>query len=627
MQQQLDFLRTLMTQQGINFYYVPSSDPHQNEYVPEIWQRRSFISNFTGSAGDVLIGLDQAYLFTDGRYFLQAEKELDPACYQLIKRIQGSGNSFFEFLTQEAKILKSKNLKLKLGLDPQTISAQEGEKLKELLNNLDGELVCLENNLIDEVKRADTQVRPYTDDPCRGGPACPPSPMVRLADLKTAGVSAQEKIKIIFNTMQSEQASYLIINTLDTIAWLLNIRGQDISFNPLVISYVILDFDLEKNLGKTRWFLDLNKLSPELKKYCESQNIVLYPYEDFAQALKNLNQNLNSHPDHKIWLDPQSVNYWIKEHFKNNLNNLILKKPPLELLKACKNPSEIQGMKTAHIKDAVSLIKFIYWLENNWKDKDEYEIGEQLLAFRSQDKDFQGPSFETIAGYDSNSAVIHYRADKNSAKKLSDQNLFLLDSGGQYPQGTTDITRVFHFGTPTQDHKKHYTLVLKGHLALARAVFAHGTTGMHLDSLARQFLWSEGLDFLHGTGHGVGCNLCVHEGPQRISAGFNTQALLPGMVVSNEPGVYFSGKYGIRIENLCFVKEVLPKDSYNIGVGPFLGFEDLTLVPYALNLIDFDLLNAQELEQIKNYHQRILSTVGDLLPGEVKTWLEEKTKL
>jgi len=605
MQEKLNFLRTLMTQEGINFYYVPSSDPHQNEYVPEIWQRRGFISNFTGSAGDVLVGLEKAYLLTDGRYFLQAEKELDPSCYELIKRVQGSGNSFFDFLSQEAQKLKIKNIKLKLGLDPQTVSIQEAEKLQDLLNLLGGELICLENNLIDQVKiKFPDFVSPVVGNGRN---------MARLADLKTAGVSAQDKIKNIQNLMRAEQADYLIINTLDSIAWLLNIRGQDINFNPLVISYLILD------LNKTQWFVDLNKLSPELKTYCDAQNINLHPYENFAQNLNNLNNK-------KIWLDPAQASFWIYKNLSKNLNKnkLILKKSPLELLKACKNPSEIEGIKKAHMKDAVSLINFIYWLENNWKNKDEFEIGEQLLAFRSQDPDFQGPSFETIAGYGSNSAVIHYRADKKTAQKLSDQNLFLLDSGGQYPQGTTDITRVFHFGTPTQDHKKHYTLVLKGHLALARAVFVQGTTGMHLDSLARQFLWAEGLDFLHGTGHGVGCNLCVHEGPQRISAGLNTQALLPGMVVSNEPGVYFPNNYGIRIENLCFLKQVLPKDSHGIGVGPFLGFEDLTLVPYSLNLIDFDLLNTQEINQINLYHQRILLTLGDLLPSEIKTWLENK---
>lgn len=586
--QRITALRALMKSQGIDFYYVPSSDAHQNEYVPECWQRRAYISGFTGSAGDVLIGLNQAYLWTDGRYFLQAEAELDPNFYQLMKRQQGSGNSFYEFLSQQPKHTK-------LGVDPQTISAQEGEKLQEVLKTIEGELVSIDQNLISQIQI------PALDLP--KNPA-------RLADLKTTGQSAKQKIQQIQAILKSDGIDHLIINTLDSIAWLLNIRGNDVAFNPLVISYLMIDQD------KTHWFVDLNKLSPELLTYCQSENISVHAYENFGPVLKHLTGH--------VWIDPASASFWIKNLLKNT-RVLIQKKSPIEILKACKNPSEIQGMKEAHIKDAVSLINFLYWLdhEQNWKNLDEYTAGQALLKFRSQDPTFEGPSFDTIAGYAEHSAVIHYRASENSAKKLADQNLFLLDSGGQYPQGTTDITRVFHFGTPSPEQKKHYTLVLKGHLALARAIFVQGTTGMHLDALARQYLWQEGLDFLHGTGHGVGCNLCVHEGPQRISPAFNTQALLPGMVVSNEPGVYFPNHYGIRIENLCFVKEVHPKDSHGIGVGPFLGLEDLTLFPYNLKLIDFDLINPQELAQIKSYHEKIIETVGPKLKPAVQIWLKQ----
>ncbi len=582
-------LRQLMRSHGIDFYYVPSSDAHQNEYVPECWQRRPWISGFTGSAGDVLVGLNQAYLWTDGRYFLQAETELDPQTYQLMKRQQGSGNSFFDFISQQPKHTK-------LGVDPQTLSTQEAGKLEQILKDIEGELISIDQNLISQIQT-----------PALSLPKNP----VRLADLKTAGQSAHEKIQNIQTILKAEHIDHLIINTLDSIAWLLNIRGHDIAFNPLVLSYLIIDQD------KIHWFVDLNKLSPELLIYCQAEQISAHAYENFGPVLKHLTGH--------VWIDPASASVWIKNSLKN-ARVLIQKKSPIELLKACKNLSEINGFQEAHIKDAVSLINFFYWLEKNqnWKNLTEYSVGQKLLEFRSQDQNFEGPSFDTIAGYGTNSAVIHYRAQENSAKKLSDQNLFLLDSGGQYPQGTTDITRVFHFGVPTTDQKKHYTLVLKGHLALARAVFVQGTTGMHLDTLARQFLWEAGLDFLHGTGHGVGCNLCVHEGPQRISPAFNTQALLPGMVVSNEPGVYFPGNYGIRIENLCVVKEKFPKDSHGIGVGPFLGFEDLTLVPYSQNLIDFNLLNPQEISQINQYHQRVLNTVGPRLKPEVKAWLESK---
>ena len=409
--------------------------------------------------------------------------------------------------------------------------------------------------------------------------------------------------------MKAEDVETLIISVLDEIAWLLNIRGKDIPFNPLVISYVIL------TRNSCTFFVDPKKLTSETNRYLDNNHITVEPYDHFKAMLPTCQG--------RTWIDDKTANYAIAQCLSKKA--VYYQQSPIALVKACKNSTEIHGAQIAHQKDAVAMIKFMHWLYHNWQEGiDEIQAQTKLEHFRQQQQNYIGPSFETISGFAGNGAIIHYRATYETSKIINDRALYLLDSGGQYLEGTTDITRTFHLGTPLEVEKRYYTLVLKGHLALQNVHFPEGTKGEQLDALARSPLWQYGADYGHGTGHGVGSFLCVHEGPQRISPRPSAQALLPGMILSNEPGVYFAEKFGIRIENLCFVKPLTQKQHGNFD--SFYHFEDLTLVPYARNLIDIQLLTNEEIKQINAYHRRVSQKIGAMLDNcEIKAWLDEQT--
>lgn len=582
--EKLDALRAAMKSHQLDFYFVPSTDPHQSEYVPECWERRSFISGFTGSAGDVLVGLDQAYLWTDGRYFLQAENELDLNLYQIMKQTQGMAAPIHVWLGDHAAGKR-------VGVDPRVLTVTQAKRFKAALESVGGELVFLEDNLVDSIRTL---------------PAHQSVQTIHLWPENFSGQTAANKLTQLQNVLKDQGHSAMLVNALDAIAWVFNVRGQDVEMNPLVISYAVI------TQTGAHWFVDQRKLLGEHLLYLKAEGVTVHDYESFKDFVEAL--------DGSVCLDPNVASAWMHSCVKADIKEERL---PIDLLKACKNPVEQNGMRQAHVVDGVSLTRFIMWLETNWKGLDEHTAAEKLYEMRALHPDFRGSSFATISGYGSNGAVIHYRAHPDTALPLANDNLYLLDSGAQYWQGTTDVTRVMHFGEPTAEQKRHYTLVLKGHLALQRARFVQGTAGAQLDALARQFLWADNLDYMHGTGHGVGCYLCVHEGPQRISPGLINQPLLPGMVVSNEPGVYLPGKHGIRIENLCLINEVASGDQYNIGVGPFLGFEDLTLVPYNWKLIDSGLLTEEEKAQITAYHQRVWDALSPHFDAKEKDWLTQ----
>lgn len=582
--EKLQALRSLMTQHGVDFYYVPSADAHQSEYAPACWDRRPYISGFTGSAGDALIGMDQAYLWTDGRYFLQAEQELDPAHFQMMKQKQG--------VAPVDGWLADNAAGKSLGVDPRVITVAQAKKLKAAMESAGGKLVYIDSNLIDEVS---------------GGLPMEIKP-IHLWPMEYAGESAQDKISRVQAAMTEHACEAMLVNMLDSIAWLFNIRGNDIDVNPLVISYAAI------TKAGAHFFVDPAKLNDEHRAYFNDIGVTVHDYDAFGDFVKSLNG--------KTWIDSGVASAWIFDLISSDIH---AERLPIDLFKACKNDVEKDGMRKAHQIDGVSLTKFICWLESNWEGLDEFTAAEKLYEMRAAHPDFRSLSFATISGYASNGAVIHYRAQKETALPLGDNSLFLLDSGAQYWQGTTDVTRVMHFGEPTAEHKHHYTLVLKGHLALGRARFVKGTCGHHIDALARQFLWAENLDYLHGTGHGVGCYLCVHEGPQRVSPATVQQPLLPGMVVSNEPGVYLPGKHGIRIENLCLINQVADGDSVGIGTQPFLGFEDLTLVPYNPKLVDFELLTDEERDQFNAYQTRVREALMPEMDEAERLWLLKVT--
>lgn len=580
-------LRKIMQQHKAAFFMVPSSDAHRSEYVPEIWQRRPWISGFTGSAGDVVVGMDQAKLWTDGRYTLQAEAELELDDYTLEQYVQGAAPAIDVWMSQLPKGTI-------FAVDPQTITVHQGRKFNAILKSRGGKLLCVNENFIDQIRKVETSVvKP-----------------VFLQDEALAGQTARKKLDNIRQAMKQKAADVLLLNVLDDIAWTLNIRGADSMCNPLVISYLVI-----KEEGG-EFFVDLNKIDDAVRSHLESLNIKIKPYESFGDTLSNLKGN--------VWLDPGSASYWMEQSL-TEADEVISEYAPIAMMKAVKNKAEQAGAKEAHRKDALSLVRFFYWLENNWKGQTELSASDKLFEFRSENPEFKGMSFETIAGYGKHGAVIHYRVTAESSLELKDDNLFLCDSGGQYPEGTTDVTRTMHFGKPTAQHKEMYTRVLKGHLNLASAIFCAGTRGEHLDAIARMPIWQGFANYAHGTGHGVGAYLCVHEGPQRISTGASTAALQPGMIVSNEPGVYLEGKFGIRVENLVLIVEKASMADSPTHHGPFYGFEALTLVPHERKLMDLDLMTQEEINQVNNYHARVYATLKNDLPEDVREWLKAKT--
>ncbi|RTL13239.1 MAG: aminopeptidase P family protein [Neisseriaceae bacterium] len=592
-QERLSVLRNQMQQHKIDIYLVPSIDAHNSEYVPECWQRRPWISNFDGSAGEVIVTLDHAYLWTDGRYFLQAEQQLDSNHYTMMK--QGG------FAPETEQWLQENAHGKRLGIDARLVGIGRANILRNIMSSIDGELVVLEENLVDNAK---TKLGESINLPCAKAFAVHET---------TTGESLVERLAWLRSELTSNQAEYIALNVLDEIAWLYNIRGSDVEFNPFVISYALIGLD------EAIWFVDSAKLSVELIAELATAGVTIQSYDSFAAYVGQLHA--------KIWLDERSASFWMLQSVSSS-NEVLLQRSPIVYRKALKNAVEAEGARVAHIKDAVAMIRFIYWLEQNWQTGvDEISAADKLEEFRKAQANLHGLSFSTISGYASNGAIIHYRATPDTNKVIRDDNLYLLDSGGQYLEGTTDITRTFHLGTPSDQQRHHYTLVLKGHLALSRAIFSHGTCGEHLDTLARAPLWNEFLNYRHGTGHGVGSFLGVHEGPQKISQANSNVPLVPGMIISNEPGLYLDGEYGIRIENLCLVTEVDDTRAKQSPYGPFYTFEDLTLVPYCKKLIDTTLLSPEDKAQINTYYAKIRSKIAPHLDSQLQAWLFDQLDL
>lgn len=629
--QRLNLLRQEMQRHNIDIYLVPSIDAHNSEYVPTCWQRRTWISGFNGSAGEALITLNHAYLSTDGRYFLQAGQQLDSEHYTLLKQ---SG-----FLPSAEKWLVDNAEGLRLGIDPRLVGIKRAEYLRETMQNIGGEVVIIEENLIDKCRAklsASNMLEQGWESVKKRFSAeeeavLPNAPAFALTE-KYTGASLSQRLAWLRTKLKAKNADYIALNVLDEIAWLFNIRGRDIDYNPLVISYAVIGLD------KAWLFVAKEKIDAGLAKiladsvraeqvsgltknsfFLADTEIELIPYAEFGNILGNLSG--------RIWLDEVTASYWMQSKASQK-GKLLLSRSPIVLEKACKNKVEIDGSRCAHVKDAAAVINFLYWLDNNWQHGvDEMTAAEKLSEFRSVQKNFRGESFAAISGFAGNGAIIHYRATPSTSKIIDDSNLYLLDSGGQYLEGTTDITRTVHLGEPTPEQQRHYTLVLKGHLALARAKFPLETCGEHLDVLARLPLWNEYLNYRHGTGHGVGSFLCVHEGPQKISPAPSAMPLLPGMIVSNEPGLYIDGAYGIRIENLCLVTEVVDQKATESAYGPFYRFEDLTLVPYCKKLMDMSLLSTEDINQIKAYYARIKVTISPKLDELVREWLDNELNL
>lgn len=581
-------LRQLMQEHKLDFYYVPSGDEHKSEYVPACWQRRPWISGFTGSAGDVLIGKNAAYLWTDPRYFLQAEQELDLSVFTLMRQGQGETAPIDQWLAQQGD-------ELRVGVDPKLISLSQAIKIQNAVEPTGGKLIALKENLIDQL--------------WKDRPALSHAP-IRVQAEKFSGLSCDKKIAQLRADLKTQHCDAIVFTLLDTICWLFNIRGNDIAFNPLIISFALV------TQKKAILFVDQRKITKEIQAYFTKHDIEAHPYEDFATELNNLKGLVSC--------DPNSTSWWVAHQLKNA--DLHLQSSLVLLAKSIKNSTEQDGAREAHRIDAVAAITFLHWLENHWREGvTEMSAADKLEEFRRKNPLCLDLSFTTISGFGPHGAIIHYNVSKKTNLTIDDSNLYLIDSGAQYHCGTTDITRSLHLGKPSLDQKKHYTLVLKGHLNLRHLHFPKGTCGEHINAIAHAPLWNENLDYGHGTGHGVGSYLCVHEGPQVIGGRYTNVPLVPGMIVSNEPGLYLEGKYGIRIENLCLIVEKATVKNSVSGHGPFYGMEDLTLVPYCRRLIDTDLLSKQEIAWVNEYHQLIYKTIADKLDADVRKWLKENT--
>jgi len=580
---ELSKLKNFLKDQKIDFFLLPNSDQFFSEYLPESEKRIQYLTGFSGSNATIIFGQEKSQFFTDGRYTLQAANEID---YEEFNIFNIANKSALTWLEAELK------QEQKLALDPKLISINFFNACKKIVEKKSAKLVLLEENPVNKI----WPKRPLASD----------SKIFALAE-NIAGLNSKTKRAQI---LQKLEADAQIITKPENLCWLLNLRAADIEFTPLMLAYGILFKDEALDL-----FLDeerFSKLGTD-----DLHNVTIIAENNFSKRLADLRKSIN-----KIQIDASTTNYWLYQLLQKNNFEIIFKEDAIELAKSCKNKVEINGAIAAHKADGLAVTKFLFWLENSLKNNaeiDEISAAEKLLDLRKAHPDFLYPSFASISGFASNGAIIHYRASEKTNKKLKGNSLYLIDSGGQYFGkfcGTTDITRTVAIGLPAAEMIENFTRVLKGHITLARAKFPRDTSGAQLDVLARFHLWQAKKDYDHGTGHGVGSLLSVHEGPCGISKRAH-QALLEGMILSNEPGFYENGKYGIRIENLMLVEQLDEK---------FLQFNTLTLAPLDAALIDFKMMTYPEKKWLKEYHERIFAEFGDKLEIEEKNWLQDLVK-
>jgi Xaa-Pro aminopeptidase len=585
-------LRQFMQNEGIGAYIIPSGDPHLSEYPPEHWKTIAWFSGFTGSAGTLVVTENFAGLWTDSRYFLQAENQLKDTGIELVKLKIAHTPEYIEWLTENLPAGSS------VGVDGQLISYDLAKQINQSFAQKEQ---VLKNNL------------DLISDIWKNRPELPASKAF-VHELNFAGISAKEKLNLVQQEMKSRGSIYHLVSSLDDIAWLLNIRGNDILYNPYVLSHLLI------KPGQILLFAHPEKISGEVKSILSENGVELRPYTAINEELTKL-----TIPG-KMLLSQQKVSTSIAScipqyiQIEDNIN-------PSTKMKACKNEIEIQNIQETMIADGIALVNCFRWIEENAPlgKLTEMSVSEQLEEYRLMNGSCVGPSFASIIGYKSNGAIVHYIPTADNCAKISGEGLLLIDSGGQYLGGTTDITRVLALGHPQKKEIRDYTLVLKGMIALSMAKFPYGTKGYQLEILARKPLWENGLNYGHGTGHGVGYFLGVHEGPQTIGSGASGQAMTlfePGMVTSVEPGLYREGKYGVRCENL-----VLTVPDEETEFGNFLRFETLTLCPFEPELIDQQLLSPQELNWLTKYNHEVWNKLSPHLDKAGQAWLKRKTKV
>ena len=582
-------LRELMKREHLSAFIFPSTDAHQSEYVADHWRGREWISGFNGSAGTAVVTMKSAALWTDSRYFLAAEEQLEDTEYQLMRLKMEGTPTIAEWLGKELQDVQSPEV----GLDGMVNSYNYVKDLSYSLRKLGG--ITLRTNL-DPLEQI-----------WENRPSLPANP-VEIQPLEYAGETLASKVVRIRKSLRELHADGMLVSALDDIAWTLNLRGTDVHCNPVFVSYLLIESD------KVSLFVDDNKLSPEVKQYLQDNQVSLYKYNKVEKCLE-------SYSEYNILLDGDETSYYLWKTVK--CQEIVAAASPIPAMKAVKNEAEIEGYRSAMLKDGVAMVKFLKWLKPAVEagGQTENSIDEKLTSLRAEQKLFRDISFDTIAGYAQHGAIVHYEATPETDVVLKPEGLILIDSGAQYQDGTTDITRTIALGPVSEEMKHIYTLVLKAHIQLELVKFPDGASGTQLDAVGRECMWREGYNFLHGTGHGVGSYLCVHEGPHQIRMEWMPTPLRAGMTLTDEPGLYLAGKFGVRIENT-----VLISDYMSTEFGKFLQIEPLTLCPIDTTPIDVDMLLPEEIDWLNAYHHSVYEKLSPFLDEEEKKWLENATK-
>lgn len=582
-------LRELMKREHLSAFIFPSTDAHQSEYVADHWRGREWISGFNGSAGTAVVTMKSAALWTDSRYFLAAEEQLEGTEYQLMRLKMEGTPTIAEWLGKELQDVQSPEV----GLDGMVNSYNYVKDLSYSLRKLGG--ITLRTNL-DPLEQI-----------WENRPSLPANP-VEIQPLEYAGETLASKVARIRKALRELHADGMLVSALDDIAWTLNLRGTDVHCNPVFVSYLLIESD------KVSLFVDDNKLSPEVKQYLQDNQVSLYKYNKVEKCLE-------SYSEYNILLDGDETSYYLWKTVK--CQEIVAAGSPIPAMKAVKNKAEIEGYRSAMLKDGVAMVKFLKWLKPAVEagGQTEISIDKKLTSLRAEQKLFRDISFDTIAGYAQHGAIVHYEATPETDVVLKPEGLILIDSGAQYQDGTTDITRTIALGPVSEEMKHIYTLVLKAHIQLELVKFPDGASGTQLDAVGRECMWREGYNFLHGTGHGVGSYLCVHEGPHQIRMEWMPTPLRAGMTLTDEPGLYLAGKFGVRIENT-----VLISDYMSTEFGKFLQIEPLTLCPIDTTPIDVDMLLPEEIDWLNAYHHSVYEKLSPFLNEEEKIWLENATK-
>ena len=581
--QRLSDLRELMQREHLSAFIFPSTDPHQGEYVPDHWKGRGFISGFNGSAGTAVVTMNSAALWTDSRYFIAAEEQLKDTEYQLMKlKIEGTP-TIAEWIGKEC------GPGAEVAIDGLCSSANSVKELIADLRKQGG--ITLRTNL----------------DPLKtiwsGRPPIPENP-IEIYPMKYAGEMAHDKIARVRHALRERHADGMLMSSLDDIAWTLNLRGSDVHCNPVFVSYLLI------SSKDVTLFINTNKLTPEVQTYLKAEGVSVAPYDEIGNGLKN-------YFEYNILLDPDEVNYTL---YKSVTREIIEEESPVKRMKTIKNATEIAGFRSAMLKDGIAMVKFLKWLSDypEISGLSEIAIDKKLTSLRAEQPLYRDISFDTIAGYQAHGAIVHYEATLETDIPLKPEGLLLLDSGAQYLDGTTDITRTIALGPLTDEMKRVYTLVLKGHIQIELCKFPSGSSGTQIDILARKDMWREGLNYLHGTGHGVGTYLNVHEGPHQFRMEWKPAPLVTGMTITDEPGIYLEGKFGVRIENTLLITPYKETE-----FGKFLQFESLTLCPIDKTPIIKEMLLQEEIDWLNAYHQRVFDTLSPHLDAEEVAWLQE----